>query len=78
MDGNPTTRKYTYEIITTQYFQIPDHGAFHRFVQASLGLQTVEEDGAVRGIFRGVREEIFEGNLPGLWILIVQKLEKLD
>jgi hypothetical protein len=36
-----------------------------------LGPQAVEEDGAVRGIFEGVREEIFEGNLPGLRILIV-------
>lgn len=78
MDGNPTTQKYTYEIIATQYFQISDHGAFRRFLQASLGLQTFEEDGAVRGIFGSVREEIFEGNLPGLRILIVQKLEKLD
>ena len=32
----------------------------------------------MRGILRGVREEIFESNLPGLWILIVQKLEELD
>ena len=78
MDGNPTTQKYTYEIIVTQYFQISDHGAFRRFLQASLGLQTLEEDGAVRGILGSVREEIFEGNLPGLWILVVQKLEKLD
>ena len=31
----------------------------------------------MRGIFENVREEIFEGNLPGLWVLIVQKLEKL-
>jgi hypothetical protein len=43
-----------------------------------MGLQTVEEDGAVGGIFRGVREEILESNLPRLWIFIMQELEKLD
>ena len=43
-----------------------------------MGLQTVEEDGAVRGIFRSVREKIFESNLPRLRIFIVQELEKLD
>jgi hypothetical protein len=43
-----------------------------------MGLQTVEEDGAVRGMFRSVREKIFEGNLPRLGIVVVQELEKLD
>jgi hypothetical protein len=41
-------------------------------------LQTIEENRAVRGIFRGVREKIFESNLPRLGIFIVQELEKLD
>ena len=43
-----------------------------------MGLQTVEEDGAMRGMFRSVREKIFEGNLPRLGIVVVQELEKLD
>jgi len=43
-----------------------------------MGLQTVEEDGTVRGMFRSVREKIFEGNLPRLGIFVVQELEKLD
>ena len=43
-----------------------------------MGLQTVEKDGAVRGMFRSVREKIFEGNLPRLGIFVVQELEKLD
>jgi hypothetical protein len=55
MDGNPATQKYTYEIVATQQLQIPDHGAFRRFLQAGMGLCIVEKDSAVGGIFRGVR-----------------------
>ena len=43
-----------------------------------MGLQTVEEDGTVRGIFGRVWEKILESNLPRLGILIVQELEKLN
>jgi hypothetical protein len=38
----------------------------------------VKEDGAMRGIFRGVRKKIFEGDLPRLRVLVVQELEELD
>jgi hypothetical protein len=66
MDGN--TRS-TYEIVSTQKFQVSNHSAF---------LQVIKKDGAMWGIFRGVREDIFEGYLPRLWILIVQELEELE
>lgn len=78
MNRRPATQEYTYQIVSTEYFQISYHGAFLWFLQASVGLQTVEEDASVRSIFRSVREEIFEGNLPRLWILIVQELKELE
>lgn len=78
MDRRPARQKYTYKIVSTQYFQISYHGAFLWFQQASVGLQTVEEDGSVRGIFRSVREKILEGDFPRLRVLIVQELKELE
>jgi hypothetical protein len=76
MDGSlPTPRKYTYEIVSTQYFQISYNSAFLWFLQASVRLQTFEEDSSMGLIFPSVREKIFEGNLPHLRILIVQELK---
>jgi hypothetical protein len=78
MNGKPATQEDTYKIIPTQYFQISYHRIFLCFLQASsTRLQTVEEDGSVGCIFRSVREEIFESNLPRLRILIVQELKEL-
>lgn len=76
MDGSlATPQKHTYEIVSAQYFQVSYRRVFLWFLQASVRLQTVKEDGSMRFIFPSVREKIFEGNLPHLWVLIVQELE---